>query len=784
MHLPNTNKLYFQMEHSHNPPLLSPASPDRKEDQLDRRTKDHFTLKECLVPPFRDFNRKMIWMDSLRRIAEHTLFDHSSKIPSVIYTNYSDNPDGASSMDFNQLPYKGPTKSNSNKHSYREKTKSGSSESDTTPSKKVRKALDNFETQTFPLTPDFSDLRDQEVEGYPLNLSLPPATRNLTITEDLRGLDLSISKATSSDMTLIEVVSSDSDTPVKLKTEPILETLWRSPGIKQPSDNSTQTAKQSEESSNITECPPASKPHHKWDKDKLAKLRETISEELARIRLDAEKKLEADAKLAENDQTESRKRKLQISKIVWDPTVDGVERTPKKEDIDYRKLLIRPPTQAPEERRERKILRKCQLCNKSTANMKNHLAFCHLKEDWWGVLADQTCWKCKNYHPCWRIAQCDGAYNPLLHKSALICRHREFIDHTMEDFEIVSPQELVEIVRNMRLCDSSISGFSEREEYFLKEIDDHLYDLPVKHKHSSMMPTRPSELIHWKTITQILAYTRERGAISSSIKPRKLVPLIDTRCDLVREYELLNYSGLLFFYPPLTAMIGKVRIKSVVAEIFDPRQLQSPAFESLRRDPMVKLSIGIRPDLIQLVDQKYMETCHRLTTGVQLVAIGPIGIDIHRTHVCLDRQVTVFREFVRMANLSGRPLRIYYTQNHDISFDIAEKGLPRGHPVHLVNFSGGNAEARAFKQAFSNGYFGISTLACNPPPYYSEFVRSLLIDRMVLESNSPHSSLENHQETHPTDVAEILAAVAFIKDINIDTVAKYFRRNTCALYRY
>ena len=52
----------------------------------------------------------------------------------------------------------------------------------------------------------------------------------------------------------------------------------------------------------------------------------------------------------------------------------------------------------------------------------------------------------------------------------------------MEDFEIVSPQELVNIVMNMRLCDNSISGFSEREEYFLREIDT-LYNLPVKHKH-------------------------------------------------------------------------------------------------------------------------------------------------------------------------------------------------------------------------------------------------------------------------------------------------------------
>ena len=202
----------------------------------------------------------------------------------------------------------------------------------------------------------------------------------------------------------------------------------------------------------------------------------------------------------------------------------------------------------------------------------------------------------------------------------------------MEDFEIVSPQELVGIVRNMRLCDSSISGFSEREEYFLREIDD-LYNLPVKHKHSLMMPTRPSELIHWKTITQILAYTRERGAISSSTMPRKLVSLIDTRSDLVREYELVNHHGLLFFFPPITALVRKVRIKSVVTEIVDPRQLQSPAFKSLRRDPMVKLSIGIRPDLIQLADQRYRGGGGHSGTEGGRTFVGRRGLFLRPPHV-------------------------------------------------------------------------------------------------------------------------------------------------------
>ena len=102
---------------------------------------------------------------------------------------------------------------------------------------------------------------------------------------------------------------------------------------------------------------------------------------------------------------------------------------------------------------------------------------------------------------------------------------------------------------------------------------------------------------------------------------------------------------------------------------------------------MVKLAMGIRPDVIQLADRTYMDICHGMTNSIQLVAIGPISIDLDINHVLVDKQVHIFKEFVHMANVSGKPLRIYYTKDYDISFDLAEKGLPRGHPVHLVIFN-------------------------------------------------------------------------------------------------
>ena len=166
-----------------------------------------------------------------------------------------------------QLPYTGSAPNNTNQHSYREQPRSGSSESDSTPAKKVRKVLENFETPIFPLAPDFSEFREQEIEGYPLNLSLPSSTRNLSITEDFRGLDLTVCKASLDESSHVEVISSDSDNSEKKTTEPILETLWRSPRVSPVPDNSSQikNSVKTEEDSNKVKCPSAATPHHKLD---------------------------------------------------------------------------------------------------------------------------------------------------------------------------------------------------------------------------------------------------------------------------------------------------------------------------------------------------------------------------------------------------------------------------------------------------------------------------------------------------------------------------------------
>ena len=301
-------------------------------------------------------------------------------------------------------------------------------------------------------------------------------------------------------------------------------------------------------------------------------------------------------------------------------------------------------------------------------------------------------------------------------------RHKEFMEYLMEDFEAGSPQD-------------SSSGFSEREETMLREVDI-LYGLPPLVTHNAMYPTRPSELIHWRTITEMLVYLKEPGALSSSTKPSRVIALVDTRCDLVQEYERYNYMGPFVEFPQIKPALENVRMKKVITELVDPRQMNSQSMSYLMNDPMEKLAVGARPDLVHMIDARYINHCFNMAQSLQVTALGPVGIDTSIIGIHIDRKAAVFKDFIQIANSTGKPLRIYYTKNLDISVNMVEKGLPREHPVHLVNFTGTYPQAVSFTRAFKNGYFGLSDLVCNPPPYYVEVVKSICIDSIVLESNT------------------------------------------------
>ena len=507
---------------------------------------------ECEFPTDLTKIRKVLWKESLQMLAEHTLFDHSGKEPVVEYQTAVDNWG-------NKLRQKEPPKSNTK---YRSTTKASSSESeDAKSSKTIRQSLDSHETPFFPLTPDFTDARKEEVEGYALNLSLPKqlsvdSSKDCIMVEDMQGLDLSTNS--SADNTNPEEKITKPETPAAVANAPEVtkvireDPVWKIPRTA-PQKSSTESVSSDNSDLDLYKITPRKTlvPRHKLDREKMAKLKETIRGELAKIRLECERK-----EMEKEGEPTPSKRKREIEPITWDPSDneysidlrENIKRrrrsresdsgSPSKENNQTGESAATQYTDEVEQNDDLKLewyCRKCHLCMRPAKNMKKHLAFAHLGKTWWGVLGDQTCWRCNDYHTLGKISTCDGFYLPMANRGTLHVRHKEFMDFLMEDFEAVSPQHLVQMIRDMKLCNKSTSSFSDREEFILKEIDT-MYGLPHKETHTASDPTRPSDLLHWRTVVEILAYLKDRGAVTSDTRATQSTGLVDTRCDLTQEY--------------------------------------------------------------------------------------------------------------------------------------------------------------------------------------------------------------------------------------------------------
>ena len=459
--------------------------------------------------------------------------------------------------------------------------------------------------------------------------------------------------------------------------------------------------------------------------------------------------------------------------------------------IDTSQVESTPPSAAFSPKMEgRKILkaskgrfiRKCRICGEENKNLKAHLATEHLGAVWWGVIGDQTCWRCHDYHWPGDIIRCNGGYVPLLHRDVLLARHREFVSFLQEDFGVSGPSDLIDRVRNLGLHKLSVSDFSSKEIYFLKELD-RIYSLPQKAKYSALYPTRISELFHWKTITEIMVYLSEAGNISGSRRGGQIVALVDTRCDAEALYQTESHTGLMKDLPLIQRELRLFTMKSIITEINDPTIDIEQVKESLK-DPALRIAFGVTPNMAGQVSQEYYDFCFNEVRNPRIAGIGGLGLDSSLGTVPMDTQKQVMCDFIDLAKSCSKPVRIFSTGDLENGLELLRGKIEPDHPVHLLNFDRDLTTAQLFTDYHINGYIGISTQICDPSPALLETIREIPIENMVLESNCPSQVISYQVKSKPTDVVKILNTISCIKKIDANEVAKIVRRNVNKLYHF
>ena len=192
-------------------------------------------------------------------------------------------------------------------------------------------------------------------------------------------------------------------------------------------------------------------------------------------------------------------------------------------------------------------------------------------------------------------------------------------------------------------------------------------------------------------------------------------------------------------------------------------------------------SSGVHPHDAKDVTEGYTDEIYELMEYESMIAIGEIGLDYYRNLSEPETQKKVFKELMEVAQDLDRPVIIH---NRDADADTLEiiGNYPSVQGVAHC-FSSTLETAQAFLEI--GYYISFSGNITYKNSHLPEIVKSIPLDRVVVETDSPYLSPEPERgkSNEPSRIIHTLTKLSEIYGLSLEEMAKYTYDNTAELFR-
>jgi TatD DNase family protein len=195
-------------------------------------------------------------------------------------------------------------------------------------------------------------------------------------------------------------------------------------------------------------------------------------------------------------------------------------------------------------------------------------------------------------------------------------------------------------------------------------------------------------------------------------------------------------------------------------------------------------TVGMHPHDAKDVGPDELEKLKELARYPKVIAVGETGLDYYYDHSPRDVQRRVFAQFIHMARETELPIVVH---ERDAASEGAALLLSEGEEkirgvIHC--FTGNYEAARAYLDlGFYISFTGIITF--KNAEALRDVVRRVPLERMLVETDSPYLTPVPHRgkRNEPAYVRLVAAAVANIKGVSLEEVARVTTDNTRRLFR-
>lgn len=222
------------------------------------------------------------------------------------------------------------------------------------------------------------------------------------------------------------------------------------------------------------------------------------------------------------------------------------------------------------------------------------------------------------------------------------------------------------------------------------------------------------------------------------------------------------------------AAAGVTRILAVGENLDDAER----NLELAARFPLVGVCAGLYPTVLDEAAAETMVAFIREHRD-RLVGIGEVGLDHWIVKDDADREVQrkIFARFVALSNELDLPLNVHSRSAGRAAIQfLREQGARR---VLLHAFDGKASSAR---DGVAAGYYFSIPPSVVRSPQKQKLVRALPMDRLLVETDSPVLGPDPTQRNEPKNVAVACRAIAELKGVPDDEVARFTTANARALF--
>ena len=253
------------------------------------------------------------------------------------------------------------------------------------------------------------------------------------------------------------------------------------------------------------------------------------------------------------------------------------------------------------------------------------------------------------------------------------------------------------------------------------------------------------------------------------------MPFIDSHCHI-------NFPDLA---ANLSDVLAQMRQNEVVSALCVSVNLADfPQVLALAEQyPHIYASVGVHPDY-EGVEEPDVARLVELARHPKVIAIGETGLDYFRLKGDLEWQRTRFRNHIRAARESGKPLIIHTREAAADTLRImSEENAAEARGVmHCFTETWEVAEA-AMAMGFYISFSGIITF--KNAKQIKEVAQRVPLERMLIETDAPYLAPVPHRGklNQPAYVKHVAEEIALLRGISVDEVGQRTSENFERLFK-